>query len=126
MVRFVNTSEECFRGRLHSHKLNPAQFDVIAQVGRNEGLTQRELADRMVVTPGNITQLLDRMQALGLVLRDADGRCNRVHLTKQGRELFDAAVPEQEELIAERFKCLSREELQTLSALTRKLLRPQN
>lgn len=123
MVRFVNRGQDAFRNHLRAYDLNPAQFDVIAQVGRNEGLTQRELADRMVVTPGNITQLLDRMEAIGLVHRDAAGRCNRVHLTERGRQLFNTVVPEQDLLIADRFSSLEMNELETLSSIMRKLFR---
>lgn len=123
LVRFMHRGEARIRRHLRAYDLNPAQFDVIAQVGRREGLMQRELAERLVVTPGNITQLLDRMEADGLVLRSHQGRCNRLSLTARGRDLFRTVVPEQEALIGEQFASLSRMELETLSRIARGLLR---
>lgn len=47
---------------LRRFDLTTAQFDVIAQVGAHEGLTQQELAEALLVTKGNVTQLLDRLE----------------------------------------------------------------
>ena len=90
--------------------LSVAQFDVLAQVGRREGLSQQELARALLVTKGNITQLLDRLQRDGLIVRCQEGRVNRIFLTDQGRCLFDRVVPRQEELIERLFGALSAEE----------------
>ena len=47
-----------------------AQFDVIAQLSREKDwTTPAELSRRLLVTAGNLTGLLDRMQKSGLVLR---------------------------------------------------------
>ncbi len=90
--------------------LSVAQFDVLAQVGRREGLSQQELARALLVTKGNITQLLDRLQRDGLIVRCQEGRANRIFLTERGRCLFDRVVPRQEELIERLFGALSVEE----------------
>ena len=100
-----------------------AQFDVIAQVGSTEGITQRELADRMVVTEGNVAQLLKKMETQGWVRREQSGRCNRVALTKEGRSLRGRLVPGQERAIEALFDPLSDSELQVLSRLLRKMQR---
>jgi DNA-binding MarR family transcriptional regulator len=47
--------------------LSVAQFDVLAQIGVRAGLTQQELADHLLVTKGNISQFLARMERRGLV-----------------------------------------------------------
>ena len=101
--------------------LNTAQFDVLAHVGAAEGLTQRELADSLLVTKGNVTQLLGRLEERGWILRRKDGRTNRLFLTDEGRRLFAEIVPAHEALIDERLSVLSREEQQSLHELLRKL-----
>jgi DNA-binding MarR family transcriptional regulator len=101
--------------------LNNAQFDVLAHVGAAEGITQRELADSLLVTKGNITQLLDRVERRGLISRRREGRTNRLYLTDEGRRLFAEVVPAHEALIDERLSVLSREEQQRLHELLRKL-----
>src|SRR6266496_6592786 len=50
-------------------ELNTAQFDVLAQVGAARGMTQQELADALLVTKGNISQLLSKMEQDGLIKR---------------------------------------------------------
>ncbi len=114
--------------RASAHHLRPfglsvAQFDVIAQIGANEGLCQQELARALLVTKGNVCQLLDRLERQGLIERRpaGTGRSNRLYLTKEGRRLHDLAVPAQEALIASRLAGLTKEEQQTLARLLGKL-----
>jgi DNA-binding MarR family transcriptional regulator len=102
-------------------KLSTAQFDVLAQIGAAEGITQQELAESLFVTKGNISQLLDRMERLELVRRCQEGRANTLFLTEHGRRLFDQLVPAQEALIAGLFGSLSHDEQTQLLALLRKL-----
>lgn len=101
--------------------LSPAQFDVIAQVGSSEGRTQRDLAGSLLVTEGNITQLLDKMEKRGLVKRHALGRCNHIMLTEEGQRIHDCIVPEHETVVAEKFSALSDQEKDQLLQLLRKL-----
>lgn len=123
MLRYVNHKNVELGERLRARELSPAQFDVIAQIGSVEGLTQRELAGRLVVTEGNVTQLLDKLGRQGLVERHADGRCNKLRLTKKGRSIYEAIVPEQEQQIARQFAALSITELDELARLLRKASR---
>src|SRR3712207_8018674 len=64
-----------------------AQFDVLAHVGAAEGITQQQLADSLLVTKGNIAQLLDRMQKRGLIERRPQGRINRLFLDRKSTRL---------------------------------------
>ena len=121
LARFVSTQHALLGGRLRENRLSLAQFDVIAQIGASEGLTQKELADRLVVTQGNVTQLLQKLERRRLVLRPQSGRCNRLSLTSAGRQLRDSLVPGQEQAIARLFGRLSDAELETLSRLLRKI-----
>lgn len=101
--------------------LNDAQFDVLARVGAGEGISQQALADSLLVTKGNVAQLLARMEGRGLISRRPEGRTNRLFLTREGRRLFEEAVPEREDLISERLSVLSPDEQRLLHELLRKL-----
>src|SRR5215468_7626439 len=92
---------------LREWDLSVAQFDVIAHVGAAEGMTQQVLADRLLVTKGNVCQLLDRLEDAGLIERRQDGRANRLYLTVAGHALFRRVVPAHEALIAEQFTVLT-------------------
>ena len=68
------------------------QFDLLAQLYREpEGLRLGELSRRTMVTNGNITGLADRLEADGLIRREAldgDRRVTVAKLTRRGREAF--------------------------------------
>jgi DNA-binding MarR family transcriptional regulator len=101
--------------------LSVAQFDVLAHVGAEEGLMQQELAESLLVTKGNVCQLLDRMEQTGLLERRQQGRANRVFLTEKGRDLFRQVVPAHERSIAGLFAGLTGDEQSQLLGLLRKL-----
>lgn len=100
---------------------SPAQFDVLAQIGTSQGITQQELAAKLMVTKGNISQLLSQMERNGLVARCQEGRANLLSLTDAGNGLFEQVVPAQEQLIAQLFAPLTPEEQHQLLTLLRKL-----
>src|SRR5579864_6917948 len=91
---------------LRCRQLSPAQVDVLAKVGSSEGISQQELANALLVTKGNVCQLLDKMEASGLLERRPDGRVNRLFLTDQGRQVHDEVVPRHDTMLAEQFKAL--------------------
>ncbi len=101
--------------------LSVAQFDVLARVGAKEGIKQQEVADSLLVTKGNVCQLLDKLEARGLISRRREGRVNRLSLTDEGRRLYEEAVPAQEAMVSERFSALSASEQTQLHELLRKL-----
>jgi DNA-binding MarR family transcriptional regulator len=106
--------------QLKGWDLSLAQFDVLAHVGAAEGTSQQELADSLLVTKGNVCQLLDKMEGRGLILRCHEGRTNRLFLTEEGRRLFEEVVPTHQAAIAEQFSVLSEEEQAQLYELLRK------
>jgi DNA-binding MarR family transcriptional regulator len=71
------------------------QFDVLNQLERErDGLTFVELSRRLLVTAGNLTGIVDRLHAEGLVRRavhPADRRAFRLTLTPKGRRLVRRA-----------------------------------
>lgn len=101
--------------------LNLAQFDTLAHVGATEGLTQQELADSLLVTKGNVCQMLDRMERRGLLVRRREGRMNRLFLTGEGRRLFEEVVPAHEDLVGRQLSILGPEEQAQLVRLLGKL-----
>jgi DNA-binding MarR family transcriptional regulator len=73
------------------------QFDVLVQLHRRPGgMTSGELTRELLVTAGNVTGIVDRLQGLGLVERrpvPEDRRAVRVVLTARGRRLAGRAIP---------------------------------
>jgi DNA-binding MarR family transcriptional regulator len=73
------------------------QFDVLAQIDRSEdGLTFRELARHLLVSAGNLTVIVRRLEREGLVRREvveSDRRSYRIVLTPGGRRFIRALIP---------------------------------
>src|SRR4051812_13585997 len=81
---------------LAAHDVTLPQFDVLATLRFGEGLTQQELAERLLVTKGNVCGVLDRLEALSWVERrpdPKDRRGHRLHLTAAGGREIDAVLP---------------------------------
>lgn len=70
------------------------QFDILAQLYRErDGLRLGELSKRTMVTNGNVTGLVERLEADGLIVRetpDGDRRVTVAKLTPRGQEHFSA------------------------------------
>lgn len=120
LVRIHQKLDKASEQNFESLGLNSAWFDVLARVGSREGLTQGDLAASLLVTKGNISQLVAKMEAVGLVERRADGRSQHLWLTPRGRSLRDQAVPRQEALLAASLAGLSAQEQADLVRLLRK------
>ncbi len=92
---FLRESTRLFR----PHGLTAAQFNVLNLLAAPEverGLSQRELADMLVVDRSNVTGLVDRMEKAGWVRRaddPADRRVYRVQLTAPGKKLWQKVAP---------------------------------
>jgi DNA-binding MarR family transcriptional regulator len=83
--------------RTHYHKMHqllqdqevyPGQPPLLFALTRKDGQSQKELAEKMQITPATITVMLNRMVKTGLVERRADEkdqRVSRVYLTDKGR-----------------------------------------
>lgn len=96
------------------------QFDVMASLKYGEGLTQQELAERLLVTKGNICGLIDRLENAGWVERRADvadARANRVYLTASGRRKIEVALPAHDEFVAGLLGALPTSEVEGLRHL---------
>ena len=120
LMRVFQKIDRASGEQLRAWDLSVAQFDVLAHVRASEGMTQQELADSLLVSKGNVCQLLDKMEGRGWILRRQEGRTNRLSLTEDGRKVFEEVVPAHEALIAERFSVLSEEEQAQLYELLRK------
>lgn len=78
--------------------LSIPQFDVISTLSEQEGLTQQDLAQRLYVTKGNVSGLIDRLVEAGLVERrpiPGDRRSHALHLTPPGRDLARSGMAAQ-------------------------------
>src|SRR5699024_12576649 len=92
---------------LNKLNLTNAQLDIISRLGEQRTLTQQELAETLLVTKGNITQLLRKLEDRYLISRRKDWRTNYISLTKQGHKLYQELTPQIENYQWEKFSKLT-------------------
>lgn len=103
--------------RLRAIGLSVPQCDVLTTLSEKEGMTQQELAQRLYVTKGNISGLIDRLAKAGLVERRVsriDKRSHALFLTPEGRELAGQGIELQKCFVSETFGQLSPPALEQL------------
>jgi DNA-binding MarR family transcriptional regulator len=106
--------------RLRKINLSVPQCDVLTTLSEREGVSQQGLAERLYVTKGNISGLVDRLVAAGLVERRsaaADKRQHSIFLTPEGRRLASEAIDVQRRFVTETFGLLSADDLKRLDGL---------
>ncbi|KQL52269.1 MarR family transcriptional regulator [Heyndrickxia shackletonii] len=121
LSRIYNKSIRESNQYLKKWNLSIAQFDVLAQIGSHKRLSQQELADKLLVTKGNITQLLSKLEDLDLIKREQEWKTKYLSLTEKGKTLFNEVVPKQEQFQASQFSKLNQEEKKQLLELLRKI-----
>jgi MarR family transcriptional regulator, organic hydroperoxide resistance regulator len=117
LVRTFSRMERRLEQVLERHGLSIPQFDILATLGFEQGITQQELAERLLVTKGNICGMIDRMEASGWVERrpdPVDRRVNRLFLTRQGKTRLGQTAPDEQVLVKRIMGTLEPAELQTL------------
>jgi DNA-binding MarR family transcriptional regulator len=114
---------------LRELSLSVPQCDVLTTLTEQEGINQQDLAKRLYVTKGNISGLIDRLVAAGLVERRAiaaDKRQHSIFLTLAGRAAADRAIACQRRFVMRTIGRLPADQLSALERLlvaTRDLVR---
>ncbi len=96
------------------------RFDVMAALDRaGEGLRMSDLSSVLKVSNGNVTGIVDRLVADGLVERspvEGDRRAMMVRLTEQGRRDFSELAAVHESWVNELFEQLDAEQASVLTS----------
>lgn len=83
-------------------EIKPPHLDIMINLYRREGISQQELARKLLVGRSNMSMLLPQLEARGLIERRADARDKRVlrlHLTDEGKSITEQAMKIQTALI---------------------------
>ena len=99
-IRLLAECYQAFEHRSNRHVrelgLTPAQFDVIATLGRTQGMTFKDLGERTLMTKGTLSGVIDRMVEKNLLSRQAvssDGRKVLIKLSSAGEAKFEQVFP---------------------------------
>lgn len=94
----ARTAQLCHRqltAALEPLGLEVAHYDVLANVVRDEGLSQQVLARRLLVAKSNVSALLTVLERRALIVRSkhaSDARLRLISLTAEGRQVTEQAM----------------------------------
>ncbi|UCG26569.1 MAG: MarR family transcriptional regulator [Chloroflexota bacterium] len=119
---------ESTKGRIECHQtvgdLTGAQFGTLDALYHLGPLHQQAIGEKLLVSKSNVVAVIDKLERRGLVRRqrdEADRRRVFVHLTDNGRALFEELLPGHVAAIAKELSCLTDVEQRELGRLCRKL-----
>jgi MarR family 2-MHQ and catechol resistance regulon transcriptional repressor len=105
------------------YALTPVKFNtlmLIRHVGREAGISQNDIGHHLIVSPSNITRLVDRLIADGYTRRTIsaeDRRIKLIKITKKGSAILDKVFHGYGEMIQQSAYVLERDKVEQLAAL---------
>ncbi|MEK9499793.1 MarR family winged helix-turn-helix transcriptional regulator [Gaopeijia maritima] len=124
MARAYATVARAISSKVAEYGLTAPQFGILEALHHLGPLPLGELAEKLLVTGGNVTYVMDRLEGLGLVERcrsEADRRVVTAHLTDEGRALVTEVFPGHASYIAGLLDTLDAEEQNTARELLKRL-----
>mgnify|MGYP003119599378 CR=1 FL=1 len=106
--------------------LTTGTFPALLELWETDGLTQKQLIERLDIEQATMANTLARMERDGLVVRkkDAnDGRVQRVWLTDRARALRDPAIAAAQDENAMRLAALTEDEKGQFITLIQKVIK---
>lgn len=117
----VRTAIRC---EFRETKLTSAQLDVIMALGTLGPVTQTELTEHLLVTKGNVSIVLKRLEREGIVRRKTpreNRRLNMVGLTDRGKTLYRDILERHEQKLSTLFSGITKREKKELVRTLEKL-----
>ena len=126
MLAMTRSAEGELRDYLRvTHETTLPRFDVMAALWRRrEDCTMSELSRMLLVSNGNVTAVVDRLEAEALVLRtpsEADRRTVHVALTAEGMTTFETMAEGHEAEVARLFAGLSEDDLDQMTTILKRM-----
>lgn len=124
LARAYQTFTRVVSARVVERGLTIPQFGVLEALYHLGPLSLGELADKLLVTGGNVTYVMDRLEEQGLVFRqrsELDRRVIEARLTSEGEALIGTLFPEHAAYIRDLLDHLDPEEITQLRTLLKKL-----
>ncbi|MDG6988644.1 MAG: MarR family transcriptional regulator [Nitrososphaerota archaeon] len=109
---------------LSEEGLTQPQFQALRVVAKKGTVCMREISDEMLVTPANITGIVDRLESRGLLMRTGrkgDRRTTDIELTPKGRALQERVAERYGEFVQNALRVFTPAEQRTLRELLVKL-----
>ncbi|CAH1208040.1 HTH-type transcriptional regulator MhqR [Paenibacillus plantiphilus] len=109
---------------IRQHGLNPTEFGVLEFLYHKGAQPLQQIGEKILMTSGNITYVVDKLTQKGLVQRkacDSDRRVIFAEVTDKGKQFIEEVFPQHEKVIQKAVSGLTREEREQAIHLLKKL-----
>ena len=99
------------------------QFQALSLLVDNGPMLMRKMSDEMLVTPANVTGIMDRLEEKSLVRRtegEEDRRATIIEITQEGNALYERVAIKKADMLQKALAAFSKDELETLNNLLEK------
>ncbi|MDW3651025.1 MAG: MarR family transcriptional regulator [Bacteroidia bacterium] len=105
--------------------ITPEQWAILNRLNEHQGLTQNEVAKISFKDNANITRIIDRLEAKGLVERRAnpkDRRIWKIYITDEGRKVRDLIEPLAIEVLKKATKNIDSKEVKLYNEVAKRIV----
>lgn len=124
LARCYSTFAKAIAAKVAEYDLTVPQFGTLEALYHLGPLSLGELAEKLLVTGGNVTYVMDRLEGRGLVARYRsadDRRVIHAKLTREGHELVSSVFPGHAEYVEHLCRHLQPREREDLRELLKTL-----
>ena len=124
LMRAAESVSGAVHKELQSGGLTVSQFGILEALYHLGPMLQKELAKKILKSPGNITMVIDNLEKRGLIVRkksSSDRRASVISATDKGVRLIEAIFPDHADRITKTMSALTLEEQEELGRLLKKL-----
>jgi MarR family 2-MHQ and catechol resistance regulon transcriptional repressor len=124
LARCYSTYAKAIAIKVQEYDLTVPQFGTLEALYHLGPLSLGELAEKLLVTGGNVTYVMDRLESRGLVARyrsPEDRRVVQARLTPEGRDLVAGVFPGHAEYVQHLCRHLSVPEQEDMRRLLKEL-----
>lgn len=110
LAQSYHLAQKHYRESLRGSGLTQPQFEVMTQIADDEGIPLTRIGENLMVTGGNITGIIDRLEKNGVVKRKRDKEDRRViraFFTAKGKRLYQQASPARDRFLKKTFGDMS-------------------
>ncbi|KEQ26378.1 MarR family winged helix-turn-helix transcriptional regulator [Paenibacillus tyrfis] len=127
---FIVLSRACEWVTAHAHRdirrygLNPTEYAVLELLYHKGSQPLQQIGGKILMTSGNITYVVDKLEQKGLVVRKPcpeDRRVSFAEITEKGTAFLDEAFPQHRQAIEAAVAGLTAEEKRQAIGLLKKL-----
>jgi MarR family transcriptional regulator, 2-MHQ and catechol-resistance regulon repressor len=124
MSRAMRSIQTHLERQVERHGLNLTEFAVLEVLLHKKTLRIGEIGDRVLLTTGSMTYVIDKLERRGLLKRvmcETDRRAIYAELTDEGRALIEMVFPEHAQTIRALMEGVTLEEKEQVITLLKRL-----